>query len=152
MMMDIKSLETSNLVMATIRQFGLPTFFITLFVAESQWPQLIVILVKFLKQRDISKEDAIIWVGTKGSNCMFQIFWWEKQICRFKMQQPAITTTEILLPLPDDTHTLLSFRLINNIYWLKLTQTTINMHIPTHTDPEASTSCKEYTLPYSITY
>ncbi|XP_075170221.1 uncharacterized protein LOC142242518 [Haematobia irritans] len=46
-------------VLAMIRQFGLPTFFITLSAAESQWPELIVVLVKILENKDITEEEAL---------------------------------------------------------------------------------------------
>lgn len=41
-----------------IRQFGLPTFFITLSAAESQWLELLVILAKTVDDREISEDDA----------------------------------------------------------------------------------------------
>jgi len=41
-----------------IRQFGLPTFFITLSVAESKWNELLVILSLLLDSRDITEEEA----------------------------------------------------------------------------------------------
>ncbi|OFC61133.1 hypothetical protein BBW68_13460 [Candidatus Erwinia dacicola] len=43
---------------AMIRQFGLPTFFITLSAAESQWVELLVILSKTVDSKDISEEEA----------------------------------------------------------------------------------------------
>ncbi|XP_065370889.1 uncharacterized protein LOC135963037 [Calliphora vicina] len=46
-------------VLAMIRQFGLPTFFITLSAAESQWPELLVILVKVVQNRVITEEEAL---------------------------------------------------------------------------------------------
>ncbi|XP_058983672.1 uncharacterized protein LOC131804637 [Musca domestica] len=46
-------------VLAMIRQFGIPTFFITLSAAESQWPELIVILVKIAEGRNITEEEAM---------------------------------------------------------------------------------------------
>ncbi|XP_050339187.1 uncharacterized protein LOC126765663 [Bactrocera neohumeralis] len=45
---------------AMIRQFGLPTFFITLSAAESQWVELLVILSKTVDSKDISQEEANI--------------------------------------------------------------------------------------------
>ncbi|XP_046810029.1 uncharacterized protein LOC124420612 [Lucilia cuprina] len=45
-------------VLAMIRQFGLPTFFITLSAAESQWPELIVILAKIVENKTITEEEA----------------------------------------------------------------------------------------------
>jgi len=41
-----------------IRQFGLPTFFITLSAAESKWNELLVILSLLLDIRDITEEEA----------------------------------------------------------------------------------------------
>ncbi|XP_065356189.1 uncharacterized protein LOC135950582 [Calliphora vicina] len=46
-------------VLAMIRQFGLPTFFITLSAAESQWPELLVILAKVIQNRIITEEEAM---------------------------------------------------------------------------------------------
>ncbi|XP_061391279.1 uncharacterized protein LOC133326674 [Musca vetustissima] len=43
---------------AMIRQFGLPTFFITLSAAETKWVELLVILSKTVDKIDISEEDA----------------------------------------------------------------------------------------------
>ena len=43
---------------AMIRQLGLPTFFITLSAAESQWVELLVILSKTVDSKDISEEEA----------------------------------------------------------------------------------------------
>jgi len=45
-------------IKAMIRQFGLPTFFITLSAAESKWNELIVILSLLLDSRDITEEEA----------------------------------------------------------------------------------------------
>jgi len=41
-----------------IRQFGLPTFFITLFAAEYQWNEILVILSLLLDSTDITEEEA----------------------------------------------------------------------------------------------
>ncbi|XP_061393643.1 uncharacterized protein LOC133329165 [Musca vetustissima] len=43
---------------AMIRQFGLPTFFITLSAAETKWLELLVILSKTVDNIDISEDDA----------------------------------------------------------------------------------------------
>jgi len=40
------------------RQFGLPTFFITLFAAESKWNELLFIPSLLLDRRDITEEEA----------------------------------------------------------------------------------------------
>lgn len=45
-------------VVAMIRQFGLPTFFITLSAAETKWVELLVILSKTVDSNDISEEEA----------------------------------------------------------------------------------------------
>jgi len=45
-------------VIAMIRQFGLPTFFITLSAAKSKWNELLVILSILLDSRDITEEEA----------------------------------------------------------------------------------------------
>jgi len=45
-------------VIAMTRQFGLPTFFITLSAAESKWNELLVILSLLLDSRDITEEEA----------------------------------------------------------------------------------------------
>ena len=41
-----------------ILQFGLPTFFITLSAAESQWVELLVVLFKTVDSKDISEDEA----------------------------------------------------------------------------------------------
>jgi len=41
-----------------IRQFGLPSFFITLSADESKWLELLVILKKTIRQEDISEKTA----------------------------------------------------------------------------------------------
>ena len=46
-------------LMAMIRTLGIPTFFLTLSAAETRWPELIVILVRVLENREISQEEAI---------------------------------------------------------------------------------------------
>lgn len=43
---------------AMIRQLGIPNFFITLSSAETQWNELLKILMKVAKNIDISKENA----------------------------------------------------------------------------------------------
>ena len=45
-------------VKAMIRQLGCPTFFMTLSAAETKWNELIVILMKTLKKKEISLEEA----------------------------------------------------------------------------------------------
>jgi len=45
-------------VIAMIRQFGLPTFFITLSAAESKWNKLLIIISLLLDSRDITEEGA----------------------------------------------------------------------------------------------
>lgn len=46
--------EQKKKIMGMIRQFGLPTFFITISAAETKWPELIVNLEKLVNQREIS--------------------------------------------------------------------------------------------------
>jgi len=46
-------------VMALIRQFGLPTFFITLWAAETRWPELIVLLKRNVDRVEINEEEAL---------------------------------------------------------------------------------------------
>ena len=41
-----------------LRQFGLPTFFITLSAAETKWPELLVNLEKILNNRHISQDES----------------------------------------------------------------------------------------------
>jgi len=48
----------SSISIAMIRQFGLPTFFITLSAAESKWNEHLVILSLLLDSRDITEEEA----------------------------------------------------------------------------------------------
>ena len=50
-------------LMAMIRTLGIPTFFLTLSAAETRWPELIVILVRILENKEISQEevDQISW-------------------------------------------------------------------------------------------
>ena len=50
-------------LMAMIRTLGIPTFFLTLSAAETRWPELIVILVRVLENKEISQEEAnqITW-------------------------------------------------------------------------------------------
>ena len=43
-------------LMAMIRQLGIPTFFLTLSAAESQWSELIIILEKISTEKDITEE------------------------------------------------------------------------------------------------
>ena len=59
---DYWSLKNREL-MAMIRTSGIPTFFLMLSAAETRWPELIIILVRVLENRDISKEEAeqIFW-------------------------------------------------------------------------------------------
>ena len=45
-------------LMAKIRTLGIPTFFLTLSAAETGWLELIVILVRVLKNRECTKEEA----------------------------------------------------------------------------------------------
>jgi len=45
--------------MAMIRQFGLPTFFITLSAAETRWPKLIVLLKRNVDRVEINEEEAL---------------------------------------------------------------------------------------------
>ena len=45
-------------LMAMIRQLGVPTFFLTLSAAETQWNELICILVKISSEKDITEEMA----------------------------------------------------------------------------------------------
>lgn len=47
-------------VMAMIRQLGTPTFFITLSAAETKWPELTVMLMKILKNKDITEDEAML--------------------------------------------------------------------------------------------
>ncbi|XP_037820089.1 uncharacterized protein LOC119609402 [Lucilia sericata] len=44
---------------AMIRQFGLPTFFITLSAAETKWTELLVILSKTVDNIDITEDEAV---------------------------------------------------------------------------------------------
>jgi hypothetical protein len=46
-------------VMAMIRQFGLPTFFITLSAAESRWGELLVILKRVVDKEEVTEEEAL---------------------------------------------------------------------------------------------
>lgn len=46
-------------MLATIRQLGMPTLFITLSAAETQWAELLVSLTKILDEKDITEEDAL---------------------------------------------------------------------------------------------
>jgi len=46
-------------VMVMIRQFGLPTFFITLSAAETRWSELIVLLKRNLVKVEINQEEAL---------------------------------------------------------------------------------------------
>ena len=50
--------EKKKEVMAMVRQLGMPSLFMTLSAAETQWPELIRILYKVLKGRDITLEEA----------------------------------------------------------------------------------------------
>jgi len=50
--------EAEKKVIAMIRQFGLPTFFITLSAAESKWNKLLIIISLLLDSRDITEEGA----------------------------------------------------------------------------------------------
>jgi hypothetical protein len=50
--------EKKKEVMSMIRQLGIPTLFMTLSAAESQWPELIKILYKILNKQDITLEQA----------------------------------------------------------------------------------------------
>ncbi|KAM8702289.1 hypothetical protein ACLKA7_007631 [Drosophila subpalustris] len=50
--------EEKKKVMAIIRQFGLPTFFITLSVAETKWTELLVLLKRNVDRIEISEETA----------------------------------------------------------------------------------------------
>jgi hypothetical protein len=50
--------EQQKKIMGMIRQFGLPTFFITLSAAETKWPELMINLEKVVNQREISTKDA----------------------------------------------------------------------------------------------
>lgn len=50
--------EEKTKVMAMIRQFGLPTLFITLSSADTRWPELLVQLKKTVDNIDISESDA----------------------------------------------------------------------------------------------
>ena len=50
--------EKKKEVMAMVRQLGMPSLFMTLSAAETQWPELIKILYKVLNDRDISLEEA----------------------------------------------------------------------------------------------
>lgn len=45
-------------VMAMIRQFGIPTLFVTLSAAETQWPELLVILKKVVDDVTITEDQA----------------------------------------------------------------------------------------------
>lgn len=45
-------------VLAMIRQFGLPSLFITLSAAETKWTELLVILTKLVDKTDISEAEA----------------------------------------------------------------------------------------------
>jgi len=46
-------------VMAMIRQFGLPTFFITQSAAETRWPELVVLLKRNVDRVEINEEEAL---------------------------------------------------------------------------------------------
>jgi len=50
-----------------IRQFGLPTFFITLSAAETKWNELLVILSLFVDQRVLSEDEAAQLSNAKKS-------------------------------------------------------------------------------------
>jgi hypothetical protein len=50
--------QKSKKVVAMVRQQGKCGFFITLSAAESRWKELLVILMKVVKNRDISEEEA----------------------------------------------------------------------------------------------
>jgi len=45
-------------VLSMIRQFGLPTFFMTFSAAETKWPELLVILSKTVDGIDITEDEA----------------------------------------------------------------------------------------------
>ena len=45
-------------VMGMVRQLGMPSLFLTLSAAETQWPELIKILYKVLKNREITLKEA----------------------------------------------------------------------------------------------
>ena len=45
-------------VFAMIRQFGVPTFFVTLSPAELEWPELLTVLMKTVYGKDITHENA----------------------------------------------------------------------------------------------
>jgi len=51
--------EDKKKVMAMIRQFGLPTVFITLSAAETRWPELIVLLKRNVDRVEITEEEAL---------------------------------------------------------------------------------------------
>lgn len=46
-------------VMAMIRQFNIPSIFLTISAAESRWPELLVILTKLVDDKIISEEEAL---------------------------------------------------------------------------------------------
>jgi hypothetical protein len=50
--------EKQKVLMAMIRQLGIPTLFITLSAAEVKWPELIVILEEVLNGKTITEEEA----------------------------------------------------------------------------------------------
>lgn len=55
---------------AMIRQFGKPSFFITLSPAEIDWPELILILNNLLKSKKINKEEARLMTRDKKINLL----------------------------------------------------------------------------------
>ncbi|VDN39125.1 unnamed protein product, partial [Gongylonema pulchrum] len=46
-------------VLAMVRQFGLPTFFLTLSAAETQWPELLQILKRVVDHESINEAEAL---------------------------------------------------------------------------------------------
>lgn len=50
--------EEKTKLMAQIRQFGLPTFFVTLSAADTRWPELLVALKLSVDKETVSEEDT----------------------------------------------------------------------------------------------
>ncbi|CAH0563184.1 unnamed protein product [Brassicogethes aeneus] len=48
-----------NKLMAMVRQFGAPTFFVTISAAESLWPELLVILSQVVDRKHLSETEAL---------------------------------------------------------------------------------------------
>ncbi|KAI8115970.1 hypothetical protein CVS40_11887 [Lucilia cuprina] len=109
-------------VLAMIRQFGLPTFFITLSAAESQWPELLnsfPAVTNFINRfisTDSTIDDAKDYITYQQHNhsrsCQREIR--GRKYCRFGIPHPPLLNTEILLPFPEDISPDETRRHINN--------------------------------------